>query len=421
MRTSPPEIVTTDAARRLLDTPRWGLDPSLTFLNHGSYGALPRPVAQAQAAYRDRMERDPVTFFKADLEGLLDGVRERLGAFLNCRPNDLALVTNATIALCTILNATPLAPGDEILITDHEYQSLLNELERVCARTGARVVAAPIPFPNTDPATVAERVIAAITPRTRLVFVSHITSGSALVLPVKPIVEACTRCGIDVVVDGAHAPGQVPVDIRALAPTYYVGSGHKWLSAPKGSGFVYVRPDRQGTFRPLALSSRVHKVRPERSLFLRDYDYFGTGDYSALLSIPQAIESMGSLLPGGWPALMRHNHDLIMRGRGLVCRALGIPEPAPELMVGTMASIPLPPCPPEVQAQPTRFDDPLQDALLERHGIVTPIWTVGPNAQRIVRISAQAYNAIPQYEHLAHALREELARERRAGGEVAAA
>lgn len=411
MPTNTPEFVTTPAARRVLDAPRWGLDPSLTFLNHGSYGALLRPVAQAQSAYRERMERDPVTFFKADLEPLLDGVRERLGAFLNCRPNDLALFANATIALATILNATPLQPGDEIVITDHEYQSLLNELERISARTGARVVRAPVPFPIASPDLVAERVIAAITPRTRLVFVSHITSGSALVLPVKTIVDACNRCGVDVVVDGAHAPGHIPVDIRALGPTYYVGSGHKWLSAPKGSGFVYVRPDRQPTFRPLALSSRVHKVRPERALFLRDYDYFGTGDYTALLSIPQAIEASGSIFPGGWPALMRHNHELAVRARGLLCRTLGIAEPAPESMVGSMASIPLPEASPEAAARPTRYDDPLQDALFERHRIVVPIWRIGPNEQRIVRISAQAYNALHQYEHLAHALREELARE----------
>lgn len=421
MRTTPPEFVTTDAARRVLDAPRWGLDPAITFLNHGSYGALLRPVSQAQSAYRERMERDPVMFFKADLEGLLDGVRERLGSFLNCRANDLALFSNATIALCTILNATPLQPGDEILITDHEYQSLLNELERVCARTGARVVRAAVPFPITSPDVVTERVIAAITPRTRLVFVSHITSGSALVLPVKPIVDACNRCGVDVVVDGAHAPGHIPVDIRALAPTYYVGSGHKWLSAPKGSGFVYVRPDRQSTFRPLALSSRVHKARPDRSLFLRDYDYFGTGDYTAILSIPQAIEASGSIMTGGWPALMRHNHELIMRGRSLLCRSLSLPEPAPETMIGSMASIPLPEASPEAAAKPTRFDDPLQDALLERHGIVVPIWRIGPSEQRIVRISAQAYNTVHHYERLAHALREELASEHPAQAAGAAA
>jgi isopenicillin-N epimerase len=407
----PPELVTTEAARRLLDAPRWSLDPSLTFLNHGSYGALLHPVIQTQAAYRDRMERDPVRFFKADLEGLLDGVRDRLGEFLNCRPADLALMINATQALCTILHAAPIAPDDEILITDHEYQSLLNELERFAARTGARVVQANLPFPIDSPSRVVERVIEAISPRTRIVFISHITSGSALVLPVKPIVDECNRRGIDVVVDGAHSPGQIPVDVRALAPTYFVGSGHKWLGGPKGSAFVYVRPDRQSSLRPLALSSRANKIRPDRPRFLRDYDYFGTGDYTPLLALPQAIDSLGSLLPGGWPALMRRNHELILKARDLLCRTLAIQPPAPNSMIGSMASIPLPEPSPEACRRPTCYDDPLQDALLERHGIVAPVWRIGPREQRIIRISAQAYNTFPQYERLACALTEELARE----------
>lgn len=409
---TPPHLITADDPPRPLEHPRWGLDPSLTFLNHGSYGALLHPVAQAQSAYRERMERDPVRFFKSDLEGLLDGVRERLGAFLNCRPIDLALVQNATIALCTILNATDLKPGDEVLITDHEYQSLLNELDRVTLRTGAKVVKAEIPFPIASPDVVAERVLAAISPRTRLVFVSHVTSTSALVFPVKTIVDECNRRGIDVVVDGAHSPGQIPVDVRGLNPTYFVGSGHKWLSAPKGSGFVYVRPDRQKTFRPLALSSRVHKVRPERSLFLRDYDYFGTGDYSAVLSIPQAIESMGSLMAGCWPALMRHNHELVVRGAEVVARALGVEPQAPETMIGCMTTLPLPEPAAELANRPTRYDDPLQDALFERHGIVVPIWRMGPREQRVVRISAQIYNTLTQYERLGEALAKELAGER---------
>ncbi|MDX2131779.1 MAG: aminotransferase class V-fold PLP-dependent enzyme [Planctomycetota bacterium] len=411
---TPPHLtVLSDAPspERPATPPRWLLDPSLTFLNHGSYGALLEPVARAQAAYRERMERDPVRFFKVDLEGLLDGVRESLGAFLNCRPTDLALLPNATVALCTILHAADLRAGDEVVITDHEYQSLLNELDRLREERGVRVVQAAIPFPGTTPRAVVEAVCGAITPRTRLVFVSHVTSGSALVLPVKAIVDECNRRGVDVVVDGAHAPGQVPVDVRGLAPTYYVGSGHKWLSAPKGSAFVYVRPDRQARFRPLALSSRAHKVRPDRSRFLRDFDYFGTTDYSALLSIPQALESMGRLLPGGWPALMHANRTRLLQARTRLCAALGIDEPAPASMVGCMASLPLPEPAADAAGRPTRYDDPLQDALFERHRMVAPVWRVGPKDYRIVRISSQVYVDDADFDRFAGALREELARE----------
>jgi isopenicillin-N epimerase len=393
----------------------WQLDPTLCFLNHGSYGAVLRPVTLAQQAYRDRMERDPVRFFKVDLEPLMDGVRTSLAGFLNCRPLDIAPVSNATIAISTILANANLQPGDEVLITDHEYQSLSNELERVCARTGARVVRAVIPFPIADQAIVAERFLGAVTPRTRLAFISHITSATSLIFPVAPVLAELNRRGIDTVLDGAHSVGQLPLDLTALAPAYFVGSGHKWLSAPKGTGFLVVRPDRQGAFRTLALSSRAAKIRPDRALFLRDFDYMGTADYTPILAMSNAVAEMGGLLPGGWPALMRKNHDLIMKGRAIVCDALGIDEPCPERMVGSMCTLPLPEPSPELANRPTEYDDALQDALYHNHRIVTPVWRFGTNpatAQRVLRVSAQLYNRVEQYEQLAQALRIELARER---------
>lgn len=390
----------------------WQLDPTLCFLNHGSYGAVLRPVTLAQQAYRDRMERDPVRFFKVDLEHLMDGVRESLARFVNCRAMDVAPVANATIAISTILANAELNPGDEVLITDHEYQSLSNELDRVCARTGAKVVRAAIPYPNTDPATVVERVLACVTPRTRLAFVSHITSATSLIFPVAPILAELNRRGVDTVLDGAHSVGQIPVDLAALAPTYFIGSGHKWLSAPKGTGFLCVRPDRQDQFRTLALSSRANKVRPDRALFLRDFDYMGTADYTAILAMSNAVTEMGGLLPGGWPALYRKNHELIMKGREVVCNAMGIDEPCTERMVGSMCTLPLPEPAPELRSRPTEYDDALQDALYHTHRIVTPVWRFGPDNTRVIRISAQLYNRVEQYEQLAQALRVELARER---------
>jgi isopenicillin-N epimerase len=390
----------------------WQLDPALCFLNHGSYGAVLRPVTLAQQAYRDRMERDPVRFFKVDLEHLMDGVRESLARFLNCRAADVAPVANATIAISTILANANLSPGDEILITDHEYQSLSNELERVCARTGAKVVRAAIPYPGTTPDIVVERVLGCVTSRTKLAFISHITSATSLIFPAAPILAELNRRGIDTVLDGAHSVGQMQVDLAALAPTYFIGSGHKWLSAPKGTGFLCVRPDRQDKFRTLALSSRANKVRPDRSLFLRDFDYMGTADYTAILAISNAVTEMGCLLPGGWPALYRTNHELIMKGRAIVCAALGIDEPCPERMVGSMCTLPLPEPAPELRTRATEYDDALQDALYHNHRIVTPVWRFGPDNLRVMRISAQLYNRVEQYEQLAQALQVELARER---------
>ncbi|HYE63080.1 MAG TPA: aminotransferase class V-fold PLP-dependent enzyme [Phycisphaerales bacterium] len=390
----------------------WSIDPSLTFLNHGSYGAVPKAAAKAQAALRERVERDPVRFYKSDLEGLLDEMRQKLGAFLNCRAADIAPCANATYALCHILYATPLKAGDEVLITDHEYSSLTNELERICAKTGAKVVKAAVPFPIQSPEQVAEAFLSCVTNRTRIAFISHITSGSSLVFPVAPIVKEFNARGIDIVVDGAHSPGHIPVDIAALKPTYFVTSGHKWLCGPKGTGFVYVRPDKQATFRPVCLSSRANKVRPERALFLRDFDYQGTDDYSCNLTVPHSIAAVGSMLPGGWPAVMRHNHELVMAGRKVVCDLLGMTPPAPESMIGSMATLLIPEPAAELLTRPTCYDDALQDELYNNHRIVVPIWRLNDN-RRVVRISAHLYNTLDQYEKLGHALAEELAREQR--------
>ncbi len=389
----------------------WLLDPTVTFLNHGSYGAMPRSTAAMQSRIRERMEREPIRFIKHDLEGLMDVSRHSLATVLNCRPNDLAPMPNATLALATILANTQLREGDEVLVSDHEYQSLINELDRMSQRQGVKVVEAKIPFPIASPDVVVERFLEAITPRTRLVIISHITSASSLVLPVAPIIKECNARGIDVVLDGAHSPGQVHVDLGALQPAYFVGSGHKWLCGPKGIGFIYVRADKQPGFRPLALSSRANKVRPERALFLRDFDYAGTGDYSAFLSLPESIGVVGSLLPGGWSALFRHNHELIVKARAHVCNVLGIEPSCPDSMLGTMASIAIPDAPDSIANRPTKYDDALQDVLIDTHAMASPVWRLNCNQQRIVRLSAHAYNAIEQFERYAEALKQELSNE----------
>lgn len=404
-------------ARRLASN--WDLDPDLTFLNHGSYGATPRSVLQTQSALRARMEREPVRFFKADLERLLDGVREKLAAFVGCPAADLAPFSNATAALGTVLLNTPLKAGDEILVTDHEYSSGINELERIAARTGAVVVTANIPFPVRDPSEVVEAVLAKAGPRTRLAMISHVTSSTSLIFPVERIVPVLRARGIDVLVDGAHGPGQVAVDIRTLDPMYYIGSLHKWVCAPKGTGFLYVHPEKQKGFRPVCLSSRANKVRPDRALFLRDFDYMGTGDYTAMLASPAAIEAVGGLLPGGWTEIMARNHEMIVKGREIVWRALSAlfpgEMPAPEPMIGSMATLVLPEPPVALVDRPTLYDDALQDVLMEKHRVAVPIWRWGPENKRVVRVSAQVYNHLSQYDRLAEVLVAELMIERQSG------
>ncbi|MBX3393234.1 MAG: aminotransferase class V-fold PLP-dependent enzyme [Phycisphaeraceae bacterium] len=392
----------------------WRIDPDLCFLNHGSYGSVPAAVHGAQVALRERVERDPVRFFKADLEGLMDESRRALARFLSCRPGDLAPVRNATVGLCTIFANRPWKPGDEVVVTDHEYSSGLHELERIAPRAGIRIVTAHVPFPIDSPDRAIEAVEGAITSRTRLVVVSHVTSCSSLVFPVGRIADLCRRRGVDVLIDGAHAPGQVPVDIASLDPAYYVGSLHKWVGAPRGASFVYVRGDLQEGFRTIALSSRARKIHENRSLFLRDFDYMGTDDYTPFLVVPDALDAGERLLAGGWPALMARNHALALEARAIVCAGVGLLPSCPDEMTGSMVSLPIPDAHPAHAGRPTRYDDPLQDALLDRHGVQAPIWRLWENpGVRLARLSAQAYNRRGQYAHFAKALAEELGRERR--------
>lgn len=380
----------------------WLLDPAITFLNHGSFGACPRSVLDAQQRLRERMEREPVRFFVRDLEPLLDEARGALGAFLGAEADDLAFVPNATAGVNTVLRSIALREGDELVTTDHEYNACRNALNEAAARAGARVVVAPVPFPIDSPDRVIEAVCERVGPRTRLVLVDHVSSPTGLVFPVEQLVRELAGRGVDVLIDGAHAPGMRPLDLSALGSAYYTGNCHKWLCAPKGAAFLHVRRDRQTDLRPLSISHGANSPRADRSRYRLELDWTGTFDPSPYLCVPEAIRFMGALLPGGWPALMEHNRRTALAGREVLCRALGCEPPSPEVMIGSLVSVPLP----DGQAPPAGplYLDPLQNALMDRYGIEVPIvpWPSFP--KRLVRISAQIYNHVEDYERLAAAL-----------------
>jgi isopenicillin-N epimerase len=382
----------------------WPLDPHVTFLNHGSYGACPRAVLDVQARFRERLEGEPVRFLSRELEGLLDGARAALGAFVGAEPDDLAFVPNATTGVNTVLRGLELAPGDELLTTDHAYNACRNAVDAVAARAGARVVVAPVPFPLGGPEQVTEAVLARTGPRTRLALVDHVTSPTGLVLPTERLVRELAARGVDALVDGAHAPGMVPLDLRALGAAYYAGNCHKWLCAPKGAGFLHVRRDRQAGVRPLVISHGANSPRRDRSRFRLEFDWTGTADPTAYLAVPEAIRYLGSLLPGGWPALMAHNRATALAGRDRLCATLGVPAPAPDAMIGSLAAVSLPPGLPPAPDGTER--DPLHTVLLERFGIEAPVFTWPALGARILRVSAQLYNTPADYERLADALTE---------------
>ena len=391
----------------------WSLDPGVDFLNHGSFGATPTPVLDAQAVIRRRMEAEPVAFFSRDLEGLLDDARVYLGAWLGADPDDLAFVDNATTGVNAVLRWLPLTAGDELLTTDHEYNACRNAMEAVAAPRGARVVTVAIPFPIRGQ-DVAERVLAAVTPRTRLAVLDHVTSATALVLPIEELVAELAARGVDTLVDGAHAPGMLDVDLNDLGAAYYAGNLHKWTCAPKGAAFLHVRRDRQKGFHPLAVSHGANSDRTDRSRFRLEADWTGTRDPSAWLAVPAALDLIGGLLGGGWPAVRLRNRDLARRARDLLCAALAIPSPAPDAMLGCMASVPLPDEPAGGRVQGVDlYGDPVHDALLARgiQVMVTP-WPQRPDDgpwRRLIRISAALHNDLSQFERLAAALPDVLA------------
>lgn len=388
----------------------WTLDPAVVHLNHASFGATPRRVLDEQAAWRERMEREPVAFFVRDLEPALDDARRALANFVHADADDLAFVPNATAGVSTVLRSLRIERGDELLTTDHAYNAVRNALELCAALHGGRVVTAPIPFPGTTPEAARDAVLAHVSGRTRLAVLDHVTSASAVVLPVPEIVAELAERGIDTLVDGAHAPGMLDLDVAAIGAAYYTGNCHKWLSAAKGSAFLHVSRDRQHLIRPLATSHGMNSPRTDRSRFRLEHDWVGTLDPSAWLSVPAAIDFGAALLPGGWPALRERSRSLAIAGRDLVCRALGEPAPTTDEMIGSMASVPLAP---ESDAERIEgislYGDPVHDSLLEDHGLevmVSP-WPPRPNGQprrRLVRISAAPYNDIGDMERLARAL-----------------
>jgi isopenicillin-N epimerase len=387
----------------------WPLERGIAFLNHGSYGACPSEVLRHQAALRAEMEAEPVRFLGRELEGRLDAAREALAAFVGADPDDLAFIANATGGVNAVLRSLAFSAGDEVLTTDHCYAACRNTLDYVAARSGVKVNVAVIPFPVASPDAVVEAVLAKVTPSTRLALLDHITSPTGIILPIERMVGELRRRGVETLVDGAHAPGMVSVDLRALGAAYYSANCHKWICAPKGSAFLWVRRDRQADIHPLTISHGATGVRPGRSRFRLEFDWQGTLDPTAWLTVPKAIAYMGSLVSGGWPALMARNRALALAARELLCAAAGSAPPSPDGMIGSLASIVLPNSP--TVETGWRIRDPIQGRLFDDWGIELPImrWPAPP--KRLLRISVQLYNTPGQYVHLAEALRKELAAE----------
>lgn len=379
------------------------LDPSIDFLNHGSFGSCPRPVLLYQTALREELESSPVSFLVRTMEARLDSARMALADFVGADPAGLVFVPNATTAVNTVLRGLEFKTGDEILVTDHIYPACLNAVHFVAQQTRARVVVAHVPFPVSDPGEVVEALLRCVTPRSRIALLDHITSPTGLIFPIERLNRELEARGVDVLVDGAHALGMLPLSLDEWRPAFYTANAHKWLCAPKGAAFLWVREDRREGLHPLVISHGFARPLRGRSRLHLEFDWLGTADPTAWLAIPKAIEVMGSLLPGGWSEIMERNHRLAVTARQILLDALKVPAPCPEGMLGSMATVILPP----ELADPLAGTDPENwvGQFVARHHVEPCIFPWPDENQILLRVSAQLYNQEPQYHRLAAILR----------------
>ncbi len=368
-------------------------------LNHGSFGAVPVSVQEARKRWLDEWEKATTAFVFEQMQPALDRARQAVADFVGGSPSGLAFVRNATTAVASVVRSLEptFRPGDEIVTTSHDYNAVRQTLVFSAERTGARVVVARVPFPISDPAQVTEAVLGAVGPRTKLAVIDHISSPTGIVYPIADIVAALEP-DVPVVVDGAHGPGQVPLDLVALGASWYTGNLHKWVCAPKGAAFLQTRADWTDRTYPVVISHGWNdRTAPNRYHAL--FDWLGTDDMTPWLVAPDAIEAVAAEDPDGWPGVMRRNHELALAAQAVLCERLGLDAPAPPEMVGSMASVILP----DLGGPPVSGMSPLTGELLAL-GFEVPVtvWPEWPG--QVLRISAYLYNRLEEYRMLADAL-----------------
>jgi isopenicillin-N epimerase len=363
------------------------LDPEVAFLNHGSFGACPRPVFESYQAHQRDLEWEPIDFLDRRLSALLSTARGELARYLNAPPDDLAFVTNATTGVNLAARSLDLGPGDEILTTDLEYGACDLAWEWLARRTGAVYVRARIPLPLASATELLEALFAHATDRTRVVYVSHITSSTALVLPVEEIVARARELGLVTIVDGAHAPAHMSVDLEALGADFYSGNLHKWLMSPKGAGFLHARPEHHDRVD----AAIVGWGYAEGNDFQSRVETQGTRDPASWLAVPDAIRYQAER---DWDAVRERCRALTLEARAELCDLVDTEPLAPAEMLGQMASVRLP-----------KPDAGLRDRLFTNHRVEIPV--AGPDHD-LLRISVAAYTTRDDVDRLLAALAREL-------------
>lgn len=380
----------------------WALSPGVHHLNHGSFGAVPVEVRAKQREWQERWDANPTGFVYDDLVQGMHRARIALADFLGADPAGLAPVVNASSGVAAVIRSIEpwLKPGDEVLTTSHDYNAVRQTLEFSARRAEVRVRVVDVPFPVASPDVVRDLVLEAVSDRVRLVVLDHITSPTALAFPVDEIVDALEP-EIPVLVDGAHGPGQVELNLDSLGASWYTGNLHKWVCAPHGSAFLHTRADRIAETVPTVISHAWNSPLPDGTTRYQGlFDWTGTTDFSPWLVLPDVLKFLGDSEPGGWAGIMRRNHELAIAARDLLCETLDVEVPAPDIMVGSMVGLPLPAA---VGPDPGGQLSPLNARLLaDGFETVVSLWPNWPH--QVIRVSAHLYNTLDEYEALAERL-----------------
>ena len=378
------------ATRLPIDADQFLLRPGMTFLNHGSFGACPRPVFNTYQNWQRKLEEQPVEFLGRRINELLADARAPLAAYLGTHADHLVYVPNATYGVNIVARSLELQPGDQVLATNHEYGAADRAWRFVCRQRGATYINQPIALPLENADSFVEQLWAGVTERTRAIFMSHITSPTALILPIEEICRRAREVGILTVIDGAHAPGQIDLALDALGADFYTGNCHKWMNAPKSAGFLYARPERQPLLQPLIVSWGWESETPGSSPFIDYFEWRGTHDPAAYLSVPAALDFMSAR---NWPQVRAACHELLLEAERRISELTGLaPISAPDTFV-QMRTIPLPPCDLKV----------LKERLWDEYQIEVPM--VGWGRGHYVRVSIQCYNGPNDVNRLVEGLK----------------
>lgn len=378
----------------------WQFDDGVTYLNNGSFGPSPRCVLESRQAWTERLEREPMDFILRQMETHLDAASEKLAHFLGAATKDLTFVDNATTGMNIVADSVKLQPGDEVLMNDHEYGAVLRIWQRVCRKAGAKVVTARLPFPLTSVEEVTESLMNSVTDRTRLIVVSHVTSPTAVILPVAEICRQARARRIPVCIDGPHAVAMLPVNLQKIGCDYYVASCHKWLCGPFGTGFLYVAQNRQSKLQPSVLSWGG-SVSGRESTWKDEFRWIGTRDPSGFLAVSTAIDFMEQY---GLEKFRTQTHAMAQSFRQRMVELTGLEPFVPNSSewFGPMTAVPLPKLNGEIPVQGQR--DPLQNALWDRYKIEIPV--VHWHTHRLLRVSCHLYNTDEHLDRLLSAVSE---------------